>query len=249
MNCSIRICIKTSQEDNILERFKIIARGKVFILRAKELFVWSPSFKAAKEADYCSDEDVNKDDTNNIEDDGNYVNGDAESDVECVSDTVFARRRQGMQAKGAANSGCETSLPFPPGFTPDNVPIQTDVQVEAKRDASVNSPLSCHSEGLSSRVMEDAQLINAHDSPRVEHNIKTGGSILDVLENMIKVAIHSSSILETRRLVRCSLLSLVRLRDQQHDLFVLAFFLGSDTKCRNPKSLSLHYGNKKNKMR
>ncbi|GJQ89092.1 RNA-directed DNA polymerase, eukaryota [Tanacetum coccineum] len=212
-----RICIKTSQEDNILERFKIIARGKVFILRAKELFVWSPSFKAAKEADYCSDEDVNKDATNNIEDDGNYVNGDAESDVECVSDTVFADQedtlghvsprkwqsaekevssdpfnlndlinRQGMQAKGAANSGCETSLPFPPGFTPDNVPIQNDVQVEAQGDASANSPLSCHSEGLSSRVMEDAQLINAHDSPRVEHNIKTGGSILDVLENMIK---------------------------------------------------------------
>ncbi|GKA93009.1 hypothetical protein Tco_0814995, partial [Tanacetum coccineum] len=212
-----RICIKTSQEDNILERFKIIARGKVFILRAKELFVWAPSFKAAKEAGYCSDEDVNKDATNNIKDDGNYVNGDAESDVECVSDTVFADQedtlghvsprkwqsaekevssdpfnlndlinRQGMQAKGAANSGCETSLPFPPGFTPDNVPIQNDVQVEAQGDASANSPLSCHSEGLSSRVMEDAQLINAHDSPRVEHNIKTGGSILDVLENMIK---------------------------------------------------------------
>ncbi|GJS53432.1 RNA-directed DNA polymerase, eukaryota [Tanacetum coccineum] len=147
----------------------------------------SPSFKAAKEADYCSDEDVNKDATNNIEDDGNYVNGDAESDVECVSDTVFADQedtlghvsprkwqsaekevssdpfnlngiinRQGMQAKGAANSGCETNLPFPPGFTPDNVPIQNDVQVEAQGDASANSPLSCHSEGLSSRVMEDA---------------------------------------------------------------------------------------------
>ncbi|GJR82263.1 RNA-directed DNA polymerase, eukaryota [Tanacetum coccineum] len=159
---------------------------------AKELFVWSPSFKAAKEDDYCSDEYVNKDATNNIEDDGNYVNGDAESDVECVSDTVFAdqedtlghvsprkwqsaekevssdpfnlndlNNRQGMQAKGTANSGSETSLPFPPGFTPDNVPIQNDVQVEAQGDASANSPLSCHSEGLS-------------------------GSILDVLENMIK---------------------------------------------------------------
>ncbi|GJS11635.1 RNA-directed DNA polymerase, eukaryota [Tanacetum coccineum] len=212
-----RICIKTSQDDNILERFKIIARGKVFILRAKELFVWAPSFKAAKEAGYCSDEDVNKDATNNIKDDGNYVNGDAESDVECVSDTVFADQedtlghvsprkwqsaekevssdpfnlndlinRQGMQAKGAANLGCETSLPFPPGFTPDNVPIQNDVQVEAQGDASANSPLSSHSKGLSSRVMEDAQLINAHDSLRVEHNIKTCGSILDVLENMIK---------------------------------------------------------------
>ncbi|GJR51194.1 RNA-directed DNA polymerase, eukaryota [Tanacetum coccineum] len=41
-----RICIKTKQEDNILEKFKIIVRGKVFVIRAKELFVWcSRSFK------------------------------------------------------------------------------------------------------------------------------------------------------------------------------------------------------------
>ncbi|GJS34014.1 RNA-directed DNA polymerase, eukaryota [Tanacetum coccineum] len=122
-----RICIKTSQEDNILERFKIIARGKVFILRAKELFVWSPSFKAAKEADYCSDEDVNKDATNNIEDDG-------------LIHWVIVSPRKCSPAERRA-------LRY---------------------------------------LYEDAQLINAHDSPRVEHNIKTGGSILDVLENMIK---------------------------------------------------------------
>ncbi|GJX34685.1 putative reverse transcriptase domain-containing protein [Tanacetum coccineum] len=34
-----RICIKTNQEDNILEKFKIIVKGKIFVIRAKELFV------------------------------------------------------------------------------------------------------------------------------------------------------------------------------------------------------------------
>ncbi|GJW95160.1 hypothetical protein Tco_0174832, partial [Tanacetum coccineum] len=40
-----RICIRTKQEDNILEKFKIIIRGKVFVVRAKELFAWTPEFK------------------------------------------------------------------------------------------------------------------------------------------------------------------------------------------------------------
>ncbi|GJT71874.1 copia protein [Tanacetum coccineum] len=35
-----RICIKTKQEDNVLEKFKIIVKGKVFVVRAKELFTW-----------------------------------------------------------------------------------------------------------------------------------------------------------------------------------------------------------------
>ncbi|GJS67869.1 hypothetical protein Tco_0827790 [Tanacetum coccineum] len=44
-----RICIKTSQTENILESFKLIVKGKVFWARAKELFVWSPSFKDVPE--------------------------------------------------------------------------------------------------------------------------------------------------------------------------------------------------------
>ncbi|GKA95732.1 RNA-directed DNA polymerase, eukaryota [Tanacetum coccineum] len=52
-----RICIKTKLEDNILEKFKIIIRGKIFVIRAKELFVWSPVFNEVKEAALCSDDE------------------------------------------------------------------------------------------------------------------------------------------------------------------------------------------------
>ncbi|GJS35391.1 RNA-directed DNA polymerase, eukaryota [Tanacetum coccineum] len=55
-----RICIKTKLEDNILEKFKIIVRGKNFVIRAKELFVWSPTFNDNKEVDdYSEDDSVN----------------------------------------------------------------------------------------------------------------------------------------------------------------------------------------------
>ncbi|GJZ19567.1 hypothetical protein Tco_0556157 [Tanacetum coccineum] len=175
--------------------------GKGFILVLRSTIVWFPSFKAAKEADYCSDEDVNKDATNNIEDDGNYVNGDAESDVECVSDTVFADQEDTLghvSPRKWQSAEKEVSRANPFNLTIFNMTRNGKLKAAAN---SVVDQLALSTwiytrtcpnqndvqEGLSSRVMEDAQLINAHDSPRVEYNIKTGGSILDVLENMIKV--------------------------------------------------------------
>ncbi|GJY93634.1 hypothetical protein Tco_0509416 [Tanacetum coccineum] len=52
-----RLCIKTKHANNILDSFKIIVKGKVFQIRAKELFVWSPSFKEVPEVVYCSDDE------------------------------------------------------------------------------------------------------------------------------------------------------------------------------------------------
>ncbi|GJZ98674.1 hypothetical protein Tco_0671127 [Tanacetum coccineum] len=51
-----RLCIKTNRDDNILEKFKIIVKGKSFVVRAKELFVWSPSFVEVTEADDIHEE-------------------------------------------------------------------------------------------------------------------------------------------------------------------------------------------------
>nr|GEZ47563.1 hypothetical protein [Tanacetum cinerariifolium] len=39
-----RICVKTSRADNILETFKVVFKGRIFLARAKELFTWTPSF-------------------------------------------------------------------------------------------------------------------------------------------------------------------------------------------------------------
>nr|GEV37090.1 RNA-directed DNA polymerase, eukaryota [Tanacetum cinerariifolium] len=92
-----------------------------------------------------------------------------------------------MQSNDDGNLEKESSLPFPPGFTPKKATSQNDDHNETQGDAGVKSPIQCNSDGISSRVMEDAQTVNSHELTRVEHNIETSDSILDVLENMIKV--------------------------------------------------------------
>ncbi|GJT33083.1 RNA-directed DNA polymerase, eukaryota [Tanacetum coccineum] len=84
-----RICIKTKLEDNIVEKFKIIIRGKIFVIRAKELFVWSLVFNEVKEAALCSDdESLNGEEVHKGENNMNFDSG-SESDIEAVPDTCF----------------------------------------------------------------------------------------------------------------------------------------------------------------
>ncbi|GJU22463.1 RNA-directed DNA polymerase, eukaryota [Tanacetum coccineum] len=210
-----RICIKTKQEDNILEKFKIIIKGKNFVLRAKELFVWSPVFKDITDVVYCSDdESVKGADVNNV-DTSKQVNLEAESDVEGVSDTYFGEHDDNLgneqdpiqspnekeissdpfniydllkkHDKGEANSGLDTSIPYPPGFTPEKENVSIDEQ-EVKGTDQAKS--QSRSEGLSSRILEDAQPLDEHLSSEIRdigHEHKKGGSILEVLDDMIKV--------------------------------------------------------------
>ncbi|GJU62965.1 RNA-directed DNA polymerase, eukaryota [Tanacetum coccineum] len=200
-----RICIKTKQEDNILENFKIIVRGKIFVVRAKELFVWSPSFKGVNDAEFVSDDDsVNGEEEKN-DDMSKKVNLEDESDIEGVSETVFGDQDDPLvqelnqnslqneneissdpfnlynlinkRDKGEENTGLDSSLPFPPGFTPAD-------QVKSDRK---NSPLHSHSGGLNSRVLEESQPTKDQGSPKDNLNQRVGGSILEVIDDMIKV--------------------------------------------------------------
>ncbi|GJS41595.1 RNA-directed DNA polymerase, eukaryota [Tanacetum coccineum] len=52
-----RVCILTKNPVSILESFKIIVKGKVFMIRAKELFTWSPTFSVNKESICTSDDE------------------------------------------------------------------------------------------------------------------------------------------------------------------------------------------------
>ncbi|GKD08753.1 RNA-directed DNA polymerase, eukaryota [Tanacetum coccineum] len=53
-----RICIKTNVAASILETFKVIFKGKTFMVRAKELFTWTPCFLEYKESEYASDDEL-----------------------------------------------------------------------------------------------------------------------------------------------------------------------------------------------
>ncbi|GKA39337.1 RNA-directed DNA polymerase, eukaryota [Tanacetum coccineum] len=209
-----RICIKTNQEDNILEKFKIIVKGKIFVVRAKELFTWSPTFTDVSETAYCSDDDSDIEVGVKQSEFCKQGNSKDESDNEAVSDTLYGENtnEEGFVAESVPQSieneilndpfkiydllnkrkeavyitRTNSSIPFPPGFTPDKGmanEVEHDMQVEQEQSHS-------KSIGISSRIMESAQKIDKHFPSEAHGNglkHREGGSILEVLEEMIKV--------------------------------------------------------------
>nr|GEV07230.1 RNA-directed DNA polymerase, eukaryota [Tanacetum cinerariifolium] len=87
-----RLCIKTKLPLSTLESFKVIFKGKVYMVRAKELFTWSPIFLGQKEMEYTSDEDSDVR-PQKVPDRSQFCeerpNDDRVSDVEKVSETDF----------------------------------------------------------------------------------------------------------------------------------------------------------------
>nr|GEY08198.1 RNA-directed DNA polymerase, eukaryota [Tanacetum cinerariifolium] len=208
-----KIGYRWGEEDNILEKFKIIIHGKIFMLRAKELIVWSSVFKDVAEVVYCSDdESIMGADENNVET-SKKVNLDAESDVKGVSETYFGEHDDNLgndqdpiqplneketsndpfnicdllkkHDKGEGNSGLDTSFPYPPVFTPEKDNLNIDVQ-EVKGTDQAKS--QSRSEGLCLRILEETQSLDEHLSSeiRVNGHEQKGGSILEVLDYMIK---------------------------------------------------------------
>ncbi|GJT61376.1 RNA-directed DNA polymerase, eukaryota [Tanacetum coccineum] len=77
-----RICINTNITSNILESFKIIYRGKLFWVRAKEVPGWEPDFMEDNDDDSNNDDDL----INDLKKD-EELEGD--SDTEAVPNTIF----------------------------------------------------------------------------------------------------------------------------------------------------------------
>nr|GFC56301.1 RNA-directed DNA polymerase, eukaryota [Tanacetum cinerariifolium] len=87
-----RLCIKTKLPLSIMESFKVIFKGKLYMVRAKELFTWSPIFLGQKEMEYTSDEDSDVG-PQKVPDRSQFCeegpNDDRVSDVKEVSETNF----------------------------------------------------------------------------------------------------------------------------------------------------------------
>ncbi|GJZ68957.1 hypothetical protein Tco_0632507 [Tanacetum coccineum] len=193
-----------------MESFKLIVKGKVFWARAKELFVWSPSFKDVPEKELFSDDESAK-----INEQANNLNNDeVENASEVVSDTYFGDNGevQGFeQQHGESNdkevssdpfniynlldkhtkevrtTDTSTTIPYPPGFTPANDIPACNNQDIPKAESDRPPSRSARS---NSRVLEEAE--NSVDRVSSESfsngvKIKEGGSILEILEEMITV--------------------------------------------------------------
>nr|GEV47414.1 RNA-directed DNA polymerase, eukaryota [Tanacetum cinerariifolium] len=165
--------------DNILEKFKVIFKGKVYMARAKELFTWTLIFWDHKESEYILDDESfhgakNKSLGSQHGEDDLVDN----NDVEGVSETFF----------GVAQDS-DSSLSHPLGFTPEVSRLKNDhrgVDLNTETD-KVNLPL------VNTKVMNNSQKVhknvtsNRASAFNYSHNAHNGGSILEMLDNMIRI--------------------------------------------------------------
>ncbi|GJX20070.1 hypothetical protein Tco_0222747 [Tanacetum coccineum] len=147
-----RLCVKTAHPVSILETFKIIVKGRVFMVRAKELFTWNPSFIDNKEKDYVSEEESDFVPNNN--ESNHHINEEVFGDVygsddDGVPETVFGSNTS------SPNQVVETFFVHPPGFTPEGV-VHHEKMGTANGEADNNGGKD-NSVTFSARVMNNSQ--------------------------------------------------------------------------------------------
>ncbi|GJV02088.1 RNA-directed DNA polymerase, eukaryota, partial [Tanacetum coccineum] len=152
---SKRLCILTTGKSNILETFKIIHKGKRFLVRAKETMGWIPDFDEQEE-DNSESEDEQSVGFIKEDFDGSDVEKEGDNNVSMVPDSV--KEDVNVQAEEKGNdfdvnnsldpfelysllnkkrnveekmdkSNETVSIPFPPGFTPCD---ETEVECDKK---------------------------------------------------------------------------------------------------------------------
>ncbi|GJX07756.1 RNA-directed DNA polymerase, eukaryota [Tanacetum coccineum] len=202
--------------------FKIIVKRKVFIIRAKELFTWNPSFVVNKETSSSSDDESVQGEMHKVKQ--SYLSEEEEgefkaSDVEGVAETIFddnsvsSKFYSGDSGKQNSEDPFELydllekkksggvlhvpspSLSHPPGFTPVvNPDIENDI-VHNKGDA--NGPLVNESSPLIDARMSNSSRAVQMEGPNgsIGHSDgSNGGSVLGVLEEVIKMNILSINV-------------------------------------------------------
>nr|GEY29458.1 RNA-directed DNA polymerase, eukaryota [Tanacetum cinerariifolium] len=197
----------------ISKTFKIIVKGRVFMVRVKELFTWNPSFIDNKEKDYASEEESDFVPNNN--DPNNHINEEVFRDVygsddDGVPETVFGSNTSSpnLVYGGKENSKSEDpfgiydmlsnkmdnvtsksrpSLSHPLGFTPEGVvhhEMLGTVNGEADNNGGKDNPVP-----VSARVMNTSQDIpkEMHSNSVGSKNVHNGRSILGVMEDFIRI--------------------------------------------------------------
>nr|GFA06328.1 nucleotide-binding alpha-beta plait domain-containing protein [Tanacetum cinerariifolium] len=152
---SKRLCILTTGKSNILETFKIIHKGKIFLVRAKETTGWIPDFDEQEEYNSKSEDeqsicfikedfdgsDVEKEGDNNVsmvpdsmkedvnvqaEEKGNDF--DVNNSLDPFELYPLLNKKKNVEEKMDKSNGT-VSIPFPPRFTPCD---ETEVECDKK---------------------------------------------------------------------------------------------------------------------
>ncbi|GKB82917.1 nucleotide-binding alpha-beta plait domain-containing protein [Tanacetum coccineum] len=214
-NCfhSKRLCIKTKVGKNIIEAFKIIFRGKVCWIRAKEVTGWVPDFLEESDDEHDSDDDVNEGDLNAVD-----------SDVDEVLETCFEERSQNYNKPEELSTGqkenhskdpfniyellnkkkdnvesedkSEHSPQYPPGYTPkDGIETFCNNGENSKKECGEFSQ-GGHEEGVNDVFKDIGSNKGSKDdvaesvcSGHFKKSVapRTGGSLLSLMDELVKV--------------------------------------------------------------
>ncbi|GKE77480.1 hypothetical protein Tco_1543600, partial [Tanacetum coccineum] len=182
-----RLCIKTTFHDIISDSFKIIVKGKVFWIRAKELTGWAPNYFATKDASDSDDESVDSKLVDNHKDSPFEGQANVESKSTASKDVTNKSPKDHsedpfniydlLNKKNPEKPVVQQSagdLKFPPGFTPSG-------------DVNQECTLPVHDKDTMASYKEDTNVSSCSGYFHKVKSPKTGGSMLQVIEDLIKV--------------------------------------------------------------
>ncbi|GJU54307.1 hypothetical protein Tco_1228021 [Tanacetum coccineum] len=167
-----KLCVVTKTHTIINDMIKVLLKGCVLWLRVKELEARSPDFSNDDSDNSSSDEEsVNEEHDNGVE---LKKHGTSNAPRPIFEDPFGI---YDLLNKNAAKQDSKGDDPiFPPGFTPDAI---NDTEVE-NMDDSVNKHI-----GNSFSNKEDSY--SAKGGSNRPFKLKSGGSILDVMEGLVEV--------------------------------------------------------------
>ncbi|GJV36928.1 nucleotide-binding alpha-beta plait domain-containing protein [Tanacetum coccineum] len=197
-----RLCIKTTSNENIFESFKIVVKGKIFWIRVKEVSGWAPNFSD-------SQDDSSESDNEFVDDKSKDGYTEKASEAEEIPDTVFEAEEPG-EIKGSVTKECKHEEMEETHFEdPFNIydllvkkqQLNHNVSIQSEGDPKYSPGFSPHkSNGLvkkhvsseqdhgSKTVTKEDVSISANSGSFKQVNTpKTGGSMLQLIEDLIKV--------------------------------------------------------------
>nr|GEX45471.1 RNA-directed DNA polymerase, eukaryota [Tanacetum cinerariifolium] len=173
--------IPLNQPGTILDNFKVISKGKVIMVRVKELFTWNSCFLEPTMSDYSSNDEPNhgaKNFNDGVQPNDGVQLSDEESDGDQEVDGV-------LETHFSDNSPSTSSC-----FTPANSEAHAN-EGEFQDVAPGFGPDTVTSPRLDARVMDHSQEVhdsfNGEASSSILHANHNGGSILGALEDMVRI--------------------------------------------------------------
>ncbi|GJV69168.1 hypothetical protein Tco_1484677 [Tanacetum coccineum] len=177
-----KVCVTTKVSTIINDRTKIIVKGKVYWIRIRELEPWSPELddefcESSSDDEFVGDEKNNSitGDANDHVSESSFMNeniknviNEQEPPQDKISEDPFGIYNI-LNKQDNKEAGQDSDPSHPPGFTQE-VNVGVSVNLPVHSDISPNIGGSQNVSGVNRSF-----------------SLKTGGSIMDVIENLVEV--------------------------------------------------------------